>query len=359
MVFRGPVATEIVSSDFQLRLNGDKWKDAVIENRTLIIETVVVLLSQSIGVPREFIFVRSVVSGSLVVDFTVVRNATYSIPDRTIVEAINRTDYSPVATLYVNLTNSSAEEVFILSTTVTKAAVVTNTAISDVSASGGCAVGCIGAVVGGVLGGIIAIAVVAIIVCRQKMRKKDISSHDPFAAAKSQTPIDRRSKVPTAQATNNIASASPNWWLAADIDWNRTVAYQGSYSVTPPTHGNTLEGDREGTPVEMVFFDVNSTPQQSSNSSFVLGVDDNDWLPDFGDRRCLTSPTEAPQKAVASWASSGGAVISDDEVCFVRVDSPSLTASNVGNHGRSSRGRRSPFGAHSGNDTDNPEVESD
>ena len=94
-------------SKLQISFNGSNWDMALRENYSQVEATVRIAISNATLVPEDLIEINSLRVGSLIVDFTILRNASTLLPDDVMLSAIFSYDYSTLAQLYTNLTNSS------------------------------------------------------------------------------------------------------------------------------------------------------------------------------------------------------------------------------------------------------------
>lgn len=100
----------IALSRHTIVLSGDNWGMPLQTAAVELLEAVVDDICSIIGLPRDAIFVQSMKIGSLVVEFTAIRNASQTIPDKVIDELIRAMLTLPLtAKLYRMVTNSTEE----------------------------------------------------------------------------------------------------------------------------------------------------------------------------------------------------------------------------------------------------------
>jgi hypothetical protein len=191
-----------------LRFNGTSWDVALRRNSTKVAETLRSIFSLNIGVPLEWVRILSLSIGSLVVSFEVSRNASFAIPDATILQIVeNLTQYNLLGTVYIELTNDTVSNVEVLDGSITRSSAVL------VSSSSGCSTGC---VVGLILGVISALIVVVVIVmlCRRRRRLRHERNQQQH---KGESPRNWNGH----KAVSEPLDAGNDGWFARKINWNK------------------------------------------------------------------------------------------------------------------------------------------
>lgn len=225
-----PDASVVISSDFSIRVSGSNWPEVLQKNYTAAVEIAQGMLVESVGVPREFIVINSLRIGSLIIDFTVKRNGTFSIPDKVISGILqSELNMTQLIQIYKQITNST-ENISLSDVVITRAA-----SSESASSSGGssCTTACIAGVAVGV-----SVAVLGAVVCgmvcvnRRRQRAQKSSMHSPTSSSwyfhdggtTTAEPDEAYDHEAQRQASKQKQKRR---WLAKKIDWSKVV-------VAPP-----------------------------------------------------------------------------------------------------------------------------
>jgi hypothetical protein len=138
-----------------VRISGTKWDVALLRNQTLVAEVVLQMLAKALNLPADRIVIESLEIGSLVVRFTVNRNASQQIPDAAIDTYSTDSNLTNVIDAYVFLTGDTNDTVSILESYTVKSSIV---ASSQPSCGSACLIGIIAAAVVGVLAVVVTVA---------------------------------------------------------------------------------------------------------------------------------------------------------------------------------------------------------
>jgi hypothetical protein len=171
---------EIQRSSHIIRVSGSLWDVALAKNTSLVAAVVLRTLSLALNIPADQIQIESISVGSLVVRFTVNRNASQAMPDAAIDTYTLESNLTNLSATYVFLTSdANGTSIEVLSVTTVKSSLV---ASEEPSCGSVCKIGAIAAAVGGM---IVAAIVAGCIVWRRRRflaKAKEVVGNQPMSA---------------------------------------------------------------------------------------------------------------------------------------------------------------------------------
>ena len=97
----------LVLTTFVLRFSGSQWYVALAKNYSAVARVVRAMLANETLLPEEFITINKMFVGSLMVDVTFTRNASYALPDSVIASILGSVNVTALANVYSFLTNAT------------------------------------------------------------------------------------------------------------------------------------------------------------------------------------------------------------------------------------------------------------
>jgi hypothetical protein len=143
-----------------MRFSGNNWHIALAKNYSAVAATVRSMLANATQLPEEFVRVNKLSVGSLIVDVTFTRNASFAIPDAVLRTIVSTPDTAILQEIYVALTNSTDR--------IVPLAILSAASRPENSACGSSCVIIITATIGAAFFALLVCALVAVIYNRRK-----------------------------------------------------------------------------------------------------------------------------------------------------------------------------------------------
>lgn len=109
-VFNGATDAIVVESVFTLRINGSAWGLALSQGYAAVARACVAMFAAHFGLPEEFVLCSNLRVGSLVVDLTLRRNASFYVPDAILAQELQDPQFNltTLAVVYQSITNTTS-----------------------------------------------------------------------------------------------------------------------------------------------------------------------------------------------------------------------------------------------------------